>query len=77
MDPYNTSMKKLLIHVGVMATSMCYFTSKIIYNCVQFPNKQTYEDLFNDSKKEAAAFLSTRDETLDYAFGILDKQSKK
>ena len=69
MSGYMNRIIKLLVRIGIMTVSMCFFTSKLLYVLVaRYKDKVDYDTLFNDSKKKAAAYLSLRDEEVEKAY---------
>ncbi len=68
LKPQFNRIAKLLMRIGMMTISFCYFTSKIIYYFVPFKDKQSYEEIMSESKRSAAAYLNVRDASLDTAF---------
>jgi len=69
MDGYMNRLIKLLIKIGTMAVSMCYFTSKLLFITYRskFKDKADYDEMFTDAKKKAAAFLGMKDASIDEA----------
>ena len=69
MSGYMNRIIKLLVRIGIMTVSMCFFTSKLLYVLVaRYKDKVDYDTLFNDSKKKAAAYLSLRDDEVENAY---------
>ena len=69
MSSYMNRIIKLLVRVGVMTVSMCFFTSKLLYILVsRHKDKVDYDVMLSDSKRKAAAYLSLRDEEIEKAF---------
>ena len=68
LKPQINRLAKLLMRIGMMTVSFCYFTSKIVHLFVPLSERTSYEELLSASKHEAAAYLSMRDSSLDAAF---------
>lgn len=68
LRPNTDRIMKMLMRIGMMAVTFSYFTSKIIYYFVPFTDKKPHDELMAEAKKNAAAYLSMRDETLDRAY---------
>lgn len=73
LKPQINRLAKMLMRIGMMDISMCYFTSKIIYHFVPFPDRQSYDELMREAKHNAAAYLNVRDATLDAALKEFDE----
>lgn len=68
MDGYMNRIIKLLIRIGTMTITMCFFTSKLLYIILaKHKNVVDYDTMFNDAKKKSASFLGLKDETIDNA----------
>ena len=50
---------KLLIRTGIMSTSFCFFTLKLVDAIIppDTDGKRSYEEILNEAKKDAAAYL--------------------
>jgi len=68
IKPQVNRLAKLLMRIGMMTVSFCYFTSKIVHIFVPLSERTSYEELMSQCKHEAAAYLSIRDAALDAAF---------
>ncbi len=68
LKPQVNRLAKLLMRIGMMTISFCYFNSKIIENFVPFEDMESYEELMTNAKHSAAAYLNMRDAALDAAF---------
>jgi len=75
LKPQINRLAKLLMRIGMMTVSFCYFTSKIIHYFVPLNERISYEELINTSKHDAAAYLNMRDSALDAAFQAFKDQS--
>ena len=68
LKPQINRLAKLLMRIGMMTVSFCYFTSKIVHLFAPFTDRISYEELMGQCKHDAAAYLNMRDATLDAAF---------
>ena len=68
LRPNTDRIMKMLMRIGMMAVTLCYFTSKIIYFFAPIPDHKTHNELMSEAKRNAAAYLSMRDETLNRAY---------
>jgi len=68
IKPQVNRLAKLLMRIGMMTVSFCYFTSKIVHLFVPLSERTSYEELMGQCKHEAAAYLNMRDAALDAAF---------
>ena len=75
LKPQVNRLAKLLMRIGMMTVSFCYFTSKIIHYFVPLNDRTSYEELMAMSKHDAAAYLNMRDSALDAAFNTFKNQS--
>jgi len=75
IKPQVNRLAKMLMRIGMMTISFCYFTSKIIFRFVPFRDKESYEELMATAKRNAAAYLNMRDATLDAAFKEFDENN--
>ena len=75
IKPQINRLAKMLMRIGVMTISSCFFTSKIVYHFVPFSDKEAYDKLMKEAKHNAAAYLSVRDSTLEEAFKEFDKNN--
>ena len=73
LKPQINRLVKLLMRIGMMTISFCYFTSKIVHRFVPFTEKISYEELMAECKHNAAAYMSMRDATIDSAFHAFDE----
>ena len=76
LKPQINRLAKLLMRIGMMTVSFCYFTSKIVHLFVPFTDRVSYEELMAESKHDSAAYLNTRDSSLDAAFQVFDKSER-
>ena len=68
MYSYMNRTIKLLIKIGTMTITMCFFTSKLLYVLIaKHKSQEEYDEMLSDAKRKAAAFLSLRDETINEA----------
>lgn len=66
MKPKMNRIIKLLVKIGTMTVTMCYFTSHILHAYVlRDKTRLTYNEFFDKSKRKSAAFLGIRDEAID------------
>jgi len=72
LKPQINRLAKLLMRIGMMTISFCYFNSKIVHRFVPFSDRTSYEELLAESKHDAAAYLNMRDASLDAAFRDFD-----
>ena len=75
IKPQINRLAKLLMRIGMMTVSFCYFTSKIVHLFVPIKNRTSYEELMSECKHNAAAYLNMRDATLDAAFRKFDENN--
>ena len=68
LKPQINRLAKLLMRIGMMTVSFCYFTSKIVHLFVPLEERTSYEELLSTCKHDAAAYLNMRDSALDAAF---------
>jgi len=68
IKPQVNRLAKLLMRIGMMTVSFCYFTSKIVHLFVPLQERTSYEELLAKCKHEAAVYLNTRDSAIDAAF---------
>jgi len=68
LKPQINRLAKLLMRIGMMTVSFCYFTSKIVHLFVPLAERTSYEELLATCKHDAAAYLNMRDSALDAAF---------
>ena len=73
LKPQINRLAKLLMRIGMMTVSFCYFTSKIVHLFVPFTERTSYEELMRESKHDAAAYLNTRDANVDSAHDIFNE----
>lgn len=66
LDSYSNRIIKLLIKIGTMTVSMCYFTSKLLYVLVSYhKDRINYDEMFEEAKRKAGAFLGIKDQSID------------
>jgi hypothetical protein len=75
LKPQINRLAKLLMRIGMMTISFCYFNSKIVHRFVPFSDKTSYEELLAECKHNAAAYLNMRDASLDAAFREFDENN--
>ena len=68
LKPQINRLAKLLMRIGMMTVSFCYFTSKIVHLFVPLSERTSYEQLLSECKHQAAVYLNTRDSAIDAAF---------
>jgi len=68
LKPQIDRLAKLLMRIGMMTVSFCYFNSKIVHLFVPLEERTSYEELLATCKHDAAAYLNMRDSALDAAF---------
>jgi len=72
LKPQINRLAKLLMRIGMMTISFCYFNSKIVHLFVPIKDRTSYEELMSECKHNAAAYLNMRDASLDAAFREFD-----
>ena len=75
LKPQVNRLAKLLMRIGMMTISFCYFNSKIIFHFVPFRDRESYEELMAKAKHSAAVYLNMRDASLDAAFKEFDENN--
>ena len=75
LKPQINRLAKLLMRIGMMTVSFCYFTSKIVHLFVPIRDRRSYEELMSECKHNAAAYLNMRDASLDAAFREFDENN--
>ena len=75
LKPQINRLAKLLMRIGMMTVSFCYFTSKIVHLFVPIRDRTSYEELMAECKHNAAAYLNMRDAALDAAFKEFDENN--
>ena len=75
LRPQINRLAKLLMRIGMMTISFCYFNSKIVHRFVPFTDRVSYEELLAECKHNAAAYLNMRDASLDAAFREFDENN--
>ena len=75
LKPQINRLAKLLMRIGMMTVSFCYFTSKIVHLFVPIRDRTSYEELMAQCKHNAAAYLNMRDASLDAAFKEFDENN--
>lgn len=73
LRPNTDRIMKVLMRIGMMCVSGTFFASKIIYYFAPVSEKKSHAELLNEARKEAAAFLGMKDESLDRAFDDFKK----
>jgi uncharacterized Rossmann fold enzyme len=76
LKPQINRLAKLLMRIGMMTISFCYFNSKIVHRFVPFTDRVSYEELMSECKHNAAAYLNMRDAALDIAFKEFDENNQ-
>ena len=76
LKPQINRIAKLLMRIGMMTISFCYFNSKIVHRFVPFTDRTSYEELLAECKHDAAAYLNMRDASLDAAFREFDENNQ-
>ena len=75
LKPQINRLAKLLMRIGMMTVSFCYFNSKIVHLFVPIKDRTSYEELMSECKHNAAAYLNMRDASLDAAFREFDSNN--
>jgi hypothetical protein len=75
LKPQINRLAKLLMRVGMMDISFCYFTSKLVHLFAPVDDRTSYEELMAECKHNAAAYLNMRDASLDAAFRDFDENN--
>ena len=75
LKPQINRLAKLLMRIGMMTVSFCYFTSKIVHLFVPLNERTSYEELLATCKHDAAAYLNMRDSALDAAFQTFKQEN--
>lgn len=75
LKPQINRLAKLLMRIGMMTISFCYFNSKLVHLFVPFDERVSYEELMSECKHNAAAYLNMRDASLDAAFREFDENN--
>jgi hypothetical protein len=68
LRPQINRLAKMLMRIGMMTISFCYFNGKVLDYFVPWDEQVSYEELMAECKHDAAAYLNIRDATLDAAF---------
>jgi hypothetical protein len=68
LKPQVSRLVKLLMRIGMMTVSFCYFTSKIVHRFVPFTDRASYEEVMAEAKHNAAAYMSMKDAVIDAAY---------
>ena len=76
LKPQINRLAKLLMRIGMMTVSFCYFSSKIVHMFVPIRDRTSYEELMAECKHNAAAYLNMRDASLDAAFKEFDENNR-
>lgn len=75
LKPQVNRLAKLLMRIGMMTVSFCYFNSKIVHMFMPLEERTSYEELMAECKHNAAAYLNMRDASLDAAFRVFDENN--
>ncbi|MDR1321175.1 MAG: ribbon-helix-helix protein, CopG family [Gracilibacteraceae bacterium] len=75
LKPQINRLAKLLMRIGIMSISLCYFNSKLVHIFAPVRDRTSYEELMAECKHNAAAYLNMRDATLDAAFREFDENN--
>jgi hypothetical protein len=75
LKPQINRLAKLLMRIGMMTISFCYFTSKLVHMFAPIKDRTSYEELMAECKHNAAAYLNMRDASLDAAFREFDENN--
>jgi hypothetical protein len=75
IKPQTNRLAKLLMRIGMMTISFCYFNSKLVHMFVPIRDRTSYEELMAECKHNAAAYLNMRDASLDAAFREFDENN--
>ena len=75
LKPQINRLAKLLMRIGMMTISFCYFNSKLVHMFVPVKDRTGYEELMAECKHNAAAYLNMRDASLDAAFREFDENN--
>ena len=75
LKPQVNRLAKLLMRIGMMTVSFCYFNSKIVHLFVPLEDRTSYEELMAECKHNAAAYLNMRDASLEAAFREFDENN--
>jgi hypothetical protein len=75
LKPQINRLAKLLMRIGMMDISFCYFNSKLVHMFVPIKDRTSYEELMAECKHNAAAYLNMRDASLDAAFREFDENN--
>jgi hypothetical protein len=76
LKPQINRLAKLLMRIGMMTISFCYFNSKLVHYFTPLDERVSYEELMSECKHNAAAYLNMRDATLDAAFREFDDNNQ-
>ena len=77
LKPQFNRLAKLMLRIGMMTISFCYFNSKLAYMFVPFEEAGiSYEDMMSEAKQNAAAYLNIRDAVLDVAYREFNENSQ-
>ena len=75
IKPQINRLAKLLMRIGMMTISFCYFNSKLVHFFAPLDERVSYEELMSECKHNAAAYLNIRDASLDAAFKEFDENN--
>ena len=75
IKPQVNRLAKLLMRIGMMTISFCYFNSKLVHLFAPLDERVSYEELMTECKHNAAAYLNMRDASLDAAFRDFDENN--
>ena len=75
LKPQINRLAKLLMRIGMMTVSFCYFNSKLVHLFAPLDDRTSYEELMAECKHNAAAYLNMRDASLEAAFREFDENN--
>jgi hypothetical protein len=75
LKPQINRLAKLLMRIGMMTVSFCYFNSKLVHMLAPLNGRVSCDELMSECKRSAAAYLSMRDAALDDAFCEFDRNN--
>ena len=78
MKPKVERIIKLLMRTGIMSTSFCFFTLKLVDAIIppDADGKRSYEEILNEAKKDAAAYLYISDAHLETVYREFEKNNQ-
>ena len=68
IKPQINRLAKLMMRIGMMTVSFCYFNAKLVCWLAPLDERVSFEELMSECKHNAAAYLNMRDALLDEAF---------